>query len=142
MANISLPSLTQLSGIFPSSTQGGGAGTTISLETAGLQYKGGGANYWEPSVDGSSASINTDDPGATTLDATADGGGIELVRAINETLVFWNDTVATGNNALKYFGASAGNFTISDQSALRRNYQTALYYKLDNTIDSAGLDKS
>lgn len=143
MANITLPSLTSTTGIFPGATET--ATTSVTLAYAGMSYKGIRGNYWQPEADGSApAGVSNAGVGAVALDAapTTDGGGIELVRAINETLVDWQTIAATGSNSLKYFGAKAGNYSIADQSALKRDYTTSLYYKLDNTIDSAGLEAS
>lgn len=143
MANITLPSLTSSTGIFPGATES--AGVDVTLAYAGMSYKGIRGNYWQPEADGTApAAVTNGGAGAVALDAApaTDGGGIELVRAINETLVDWQATAATGTNSLKYFGAKAGNYSIADQSALKRDYTTSLYYKLDNTIDSAGLEAS
>ena len=146
MADITLPKLADLTGIFPGASWGAGA---TSIENDALSYKGINGDYWSPYAHGADKTIEdgtvlvAGGAGAGAFNfATEAAGGIEFVRAINETLVHWQADAATGSNALKYFSAKAGNFTIADQTALKRDYTTSLYYKLDNTIDSAGLTAS
>ena len=148
MSDITQTALTDVSGLIPGYTfQTAPASNALQasvsiIPNTGLKYKGQLGGYVQPSANGTS---NTVADGGDTVALAAknwgtpsEGNAVELVRAINETVVHWNDTALTGNNAVKYFDSKVGNFSISDQTAVKRTYSTDLYYKIGETLASRG----
>ena len=65
--------------------------------------------------------------------ASSTGSFQNFMRAIHETANDYTNVGLTGDNALKYWGESQGNYSIYDQTALTRTYTTNLYYALDDS---------
>ena len=145
MSDITQTALTDVSGLIPgyafNATPSATVGNDVScIPNTGLKYKGVKGGYVQPSADGTSNTVEAGAGGAGAKNWSTAGAGnaVEFIRAINETAVQWNDTALTGNNAVKYFDSKVGNFSISDQTAVKRTYSTDLYYKIGETLASRG----
>ena len=146
MSDITQTALTDVSGLIPgylfqvAEVPVTPPANSSIIPNTGLKYKGVKGGYVQPSADGTSNTVEAGAGGAGTKDWSTAGAGnaVEFIRAINETAVQWNDTALTGNNAVKYFDSKVGNFSISDQSAVKRTYSTDLYYKIGETLASRG----
>ena len=157
MANLTSVGLLDLTGMIPcanrdqtqvSTEQGNRSLTTVgagsvAIPLNSLTYTGVAGAHWQPIADGTlpgvtdsikngagaGNSLSTDKHAEDYLKG-ATGSYQNFMRAIHETAVSYTQTALTGNNALKYWGESQGNYSIFDQTALTRKYTTDLYYSL------------
>lgn len=154
MATMAHTGLLDITGMIPCATADGDPATEQGVRslTAGagyvaiplnsLSYTGIQGGHFQPDVTGG-GNLYVDGAGAGNADLTdlyakdfragATGSFQNFMRAIHETANDYTTVGLTGDNALKYWGESQGNYSIFDQTALTRTYTTNLYYSLDDS---------